>query len=72
MEQNPKSKKSPANAYALYSGMAFQLVLTIVIGTWLGKKGDEYLQTQPWLTVVAALVSTIGGFYIFLKRLSNP
>lgn len=71
MEEKTKPKKSSANSYAIYSSLAFQLVLTVVLGTWLGKKADDYFQTQPFITIAAALISTVGGLYIFFKRISN-
>jgi F0F1-type ATP synthase assembly protein I len=70
--ENKTSKKSTANSYGFYSSIAFQLVLTVVIGTWIGKKLDEYFQnTSPIITVIFALISTTGGLYIFFKRVLN-
>lgn len=70
--ENKPSKKSTANSYGFYSSVAFQLVLTVVVGTWVGKKLDEYFQNKsPIITVIFALIFTIGGLYVFFKRLLN-
>lgn len=56
--------------YARYSGMAIQMGLIILIGTFLGKKLDAYFQTErPYLTVALALLSIFAALYVALKDL---
>lgn len=48
--------------------MAFQMAIIILIGTFLGKKLDEYFQfEQQIMTVVFALFSIFAALYLSLK-----
>ena len=59
--------------YARYSGMAFQMGLIILAGTYIGKKLDEYFHFErPYLTVLLALLSTFSALYLVLKDLFIP
>lgn len=52
--------------------MAFQMGIIILVGTYAGKKLDEYFQTErPYLTVLLALLSISAALYITLKDLFN-
>ena len=56
--------------YAKYSGMAFQMGIIILIGTFIGKKLDAYFQTErPYLTIFLALLSIFTALYVTLKDL---
>lgn len=55
--------------YAKYSGMAFQMGITILLGVLLGQWLDEQLQTEPYLTIFLALFSIFAALYIALKDL---
>lgn len=51
-----------------YSGMAFQMGIIILIGTFLGKKLDAHFQMEkPYLTILFALLSIFAALYITLK-----
>ncbi len=76
-ESDPAEQKQPKDTgdrlrdYAKYSGMAFQMGLIILVGTFLGKKLDEYFQLErPYLTVLFALLSIFAALYLVLKDLS--
>lgn len=76
-ESDPSKKEEPADAgdrlrdYAKYSGMAFQMGIIILVGTFLGKKLDEHFQLErPYLTVLLALLSISAALYLVLKDLS--
>ena len=57
-------------AYAKYSGMAFQLGGTIAIGALIGRKLDQYFGLEkPLLTALFALIATIGGIYLLVNGL---
>lgn len=63
------------DAYLKYSGMAFQMGIIILVGTYAGKKLDEHFQSErPYLTVFMALFSIFAALYITLKDLftGNP
>jgi ATP synthase protein I len=63
---NPKGKWE---AYSKYSGMAFQMILIIVCGTFAGKYLDVKIGFQrPTLTIVFALISVGFSLYYVLKE----
>jgi uncharacterized membrane protein YfcA len=66
-EPKPKPK---FDAYLKYSGMAFQMGIIILIGTYAGKYLDQYFQTEkPLFTVFLALFSIFVALYTSLKDL---
>ncbi len=67
--EKPTSKKSSASSYGIYSSIAFQLVLTVVLGTWVGRLLDDHFNNStPIITILFAILSTIAGLYLFFKR----
>ena len=53
-----------------YSGMAFQIGIIILIGTFIGKKLDARFEMErPYLTIVFALISIFAALYLTLKDL---
>ena len=50
-----------------YTGMAFQMIVTILVFVFGGIYLDEYLGTDPWATVVLSLVGVAAGLYVSLK-----
>ncbi len=71
---DPKnSHKKSANAYARYSGLAFQMVAVLGLAIWLGGKADAYFQTsQPWFTVGMVLLGLIGTLLAVVRDLTRP
>ena len=64
------SGREKFDAYLKYSGMAFQMGIIILVGTYAGKMLDEYFQSErPYLTVLMALFSIFAALYISLKDL---
>lgn len=64
---NPRKPKN-LNDYARYSGMAFQMGITIAGGTFGGIKLDEWLNSGfPVFTIVLSLLSVIAAMYLVLK-----
>jgi F0F1-type ATP synthase assembly protein I len=55
------------NNYARYSGMAFEMLFIIAAGVFGGMKLDEWLHTQPILTVVFSLAGVAVAFYVVIK-----
>jgi len=69
-DQQPKDKGDQLRDYAKYSGMAIQMGLIILVGTFLGKKLDAYFNLErPYLTVLFALLSIFAALYLSLKDL---
>lgn len=61
------------NQYAKYSGMGFQMLITIGLGTYLGVKLDEWQQNHtPVWTLVLSLASIAAAMYNFIRQLPKP
>ena len=65
----PDQKKRQLNAYARYSGMAFQMLAIILLGVFGGFKLDEWLHTKPILTVLLSICSVILSVYYVTRDL---
>lgn len=68
-ENNREQQRQQAQSYMKYSGMAMQMGVIILLGVFSGKKLDEYFQTEPYLTVLLALLSIGVALYSTLKDL---
>ncbi len=69
---NPKNKKnssSEVSSYARYSGLAFQMMITIGLGVWGGIKLDEWLNLRPLFTVSLSLLAVIGSLVQLIRGL---
>ncbi len=65
-----KKGRKQVDAYLKYSGMAFQMGIIILVGTFAGQKLDEYFQAErPYFTVLMALLSIFAALYVTLKDL---
>jgi F0F1-type ATP synthase assembly protein I len=74
VQEEEDSKKEEirkgAQSYMKYSGMAIQMGVIILAGTYLGTWLDERFQTKtPWFTVGLALFSIFAALYVTLKDL---
>ena len=68
--KNRKSKPSPLNNAARYSGLAFQMIAIILAGVFGGIKLDELVKWEfPVFTLVLTLVSVILSMYYAIKDL---
>ena len=72
MPRPPKTdadnKKSNANEYLKYSGMAIQMGVLIFLGTFAGIKIDERMGNDPpWATLIGSLIGIAAAFYLTLK-----
>jgi F0F1-type ATP synthase assembly protein I len=53
--------------YSLF-GLGFEIAVPVVLFMFVGYKADGWLETEPWLFVVGALLGVTIGFYSFFKR----
>jgi F0F1-type ATP synthase assembly protein I len=72
-ENSPKSgnrKKSGAKEYIKYSGIAFQMMIIILIGVFAGKKLDSiYISLSPLFTISLTFISLAFALYYLFKGL---
>lgn len=61
--------KKNLNSYARYSGMAFQMLVIILLSVFGGLKLDQYLHTRPVFTIILTVAGVIVSIYYALKDL---
>jgi F0F1-type ATP synthase assembly protein I len=61
--------KSKNQGYLKYSGLAFQIVVTILLLVYLGGKLDAYVGNEtPWFTLFGSVLGVIGSMvYLIVK-----
>jgi ATP synthase protein I len=64
-----KEKKESIKRLALLSTVGINLVVSSVLGFFIGRWLDEYFETSPWLTIVFFILGITSGF-IYLVRIS--
>lgn len=70
MQAEPPRK--PQVDYLRYSSLAFQLLVLILAGAWLGDWLDERMQTsQPYFTAVLSLIGVVAGMYQLYRDLTK-
>ncbi len=72
-DQGPSDQKKPKpiNTYLKYSGLAFQLLITIGVAGWLGHKLDNYLEIRFPLFMLLLGLGAFGGTIYQLYRSIN-
>lgn len=64
--------KNPNRNFLSYTGMALQMIATIVAGTFLGRYIDQKTQTRfPFATLIGALGSIGIALYRVFKSLEE-
>lgn len=67
-----KKPKKQLNKYARFSGIGFQMAVTIFIGCFIGIKLDEkYPNEYSIFTVVFSLLFIFASLYTVIKQITN-
>ncbi len=67
----PQKKKLP-NKYLQLTGIAFQMGATIYLSAYLGKKLDEYFQTEKRIyTLIATLLGLLISIWNVLRQVKR-
>ena len=67
-----KKSKKPLPKYAQFSGIAFQMIATIIVGVYIGTKLDEkYPNERSLYTLICSLVFTFAALYSVIKQVSK-
>lgn len=70
MPEEPQKK--PQINYLKYSSLAFQLIVLILAGAWLGDWIDQRMQTQhPYFTAALSLLGVMAGMYQLYRDLTK-
>lgn len=66
------SRTKNTRAYLRYSGLAFQLIATILIFVYLGRWIDQSMENEtPWFTLLFAVIAVVGSMYRLIRGLSK-
>ncbi|WP_241739009.1 AtpZ/AtpI family protein [Pontibacter beigongshangensis] len=70
-EEKPPREDS-VKPYMKYSGMAFQMIGTLLVAAFAGIKLDEYFATEnPWFTIGFLLAGVIGSMVLTIISISK-
>src|SRR5690606_34175978 len=65
-----KNQSKAFSSYAAYSGIAFQMIAIIGIGTFLGRLLDNHFETsKPVLTAGLSLLSVLNAIFVVIRQL---
>lgn len=68
-EKAPESKKKSGNALLRFSGMAFQMGVTIAACAIGGNELDKYQQNEkPIWTIVLSLIGIFASLYLVIRQ----
>ena len=68
----PNKKPSQYNNYLRYSGLAFQLLVTIAVCGWLGYKADQYFGNKyPLLMLLFGFLGFAGSMYQIYRSINR-
>ena len=69
--QKPKKKgNNQLKNYVRFSGLGFQILLSLLLGFFVGQQLDKWVGTQnPWFTILLIFVSFFGSMVYLIKKL---
>lgn len=71
-QQKLPKKKNGFNSYARFSGIAFQMIAIIVVGSFIGVKLDERFPNENnWFTISLALFSVLLSVVFVIKSINS-
>ncbi len=71
-QQHKPRKKSSSHIALQYAGLGFELLVLILIATWIGQKLDaKYETSDPYITIGMVLLSFALFFYRLIKQVSR-
>lgn len=70
--ESPRPNSDRLAAIAKYSGIAFQMLATIGLSTWLGTWLDKRLQFEnPWFTIALLLLGVLVALWQVIRGLTK-
>jgi len=71
-ESQKEENKKSANAFMRYSGMAFQMIVVLLLAAYGGQWLDKHYHTsKPWFTLVLLLVGVTASMYLIIKTVTK-
>jgi ATP synthase protein I len=64
MSPTPNRLPKPWKEYGRYGSVGIELVLSLLLGLWLGTKADAHFKTGPYLTLVGIVFGAYAGFRV--------
>jgi F0F1-type ATP synthase assembly protein I len=65
------SRQDQLKPYLKYSGLAFQMIVTLVAAAYAGQWLDEKQGNKnPWWTIAFMVVAVIGTMYMVIKSVT--
>jgi F0F1-type ATP synthase assembly protein I len=52
--------------------LGFEIAVPLLVGVVLGRRLDVWLETEPWLLLVGALLGMAAGFLAFFRAVLPP
>jgi len=72
VDQQKLPKKNKYGAYARFSGMAFQMIGIIFVGSFVGVKLDErFPNDNNWYTMALSLASVILSIFMVIRNINS-
>ncbi len=70
LQKHPK-KKNSFNSYARFSGIAFQMIAIVMVGSFIGVKlDDKFPNEHNWYTLALSLASVILSVIFVIRNIN--
>lgn len=71
-ENQRENNQKTTNAFVRYSGMAFQMIVVLLVAAYSGQWLDGHFQNkQPWFTLVLLLIGVVASMYLIIKTVTK-
>jgi ATP synthase protein I len=64
-------KRQLFHAVTLAGSIGLNIVATIVVGLLLGRLVDQWLDIQPWASIVGIIFGMVTGLWVTYKRVTD-
>jgi len=71
LEKKTKSKSNIMRELAPYASLGLQLVITIIIGAYIGWWLDGKYDTSPWFLIALTFFGAFAGMVSFIKTVTK-
>lgn len=79
MENTPEKEQKPEQRrqdnikpYVKYSGMAFQMIVALVLAAFAGRKLDAYMgNDKPWFTIGLLLLAVVATMVLTILSINK-